>query len=94
MFHTSCLIPCVPVVPTSSLSLTVLCVPCAQRAALVSATTTDDAHWKSVDGTASASQDGEELGVMLPWKPFAPMARIMKEVFPEHTVCENVATRG
>lgn len=55
-------------------------VPCAQRVALDSATTTDDALWRPAAGTASASQDGEGPGVTWPWKLSAPMARTMKEV--------------
>jgi len=56
-------------------------VPCAQRDVQVSVTTMEGALWKPMDGTASVSQDGEGLGVMLPWKHFALMARTMKEVY-------------
>ena len=55
-------------------------VPYAQRVVQVSATTMDDALWKPVDGTASASQGGEGLGAMLLWKHFVQMERTMKEV--------------
>ena len=41
----------------------------------------EDALWKQVDGTVSASQAGEGQGVMLPWKCCVLMARTMKEVY-------------
>lgn len=78
---------CEPVFYTEVAFLNSVSVPCAQRAAQVSATTMDDALWKPADGTAFASRDGEGQGVTLPWKPFAPMARTTKEVYLVHGHC-------
>ncbi|RXM34198.1 Teneurin-3 [Acipenser ruthenus] len=51
------------------------------RVALVCATVMEGVLWTKTVGTVSVNLDGEELGVMLPWKPCAQIIRTMKEPY-------------
>jgi len=63
---------------------------CAQRAVLVCAMVTADAHWEIMAGTAFVSWAGGEQAVTHQWRQPAVTARTMTEVQHKQHVCLDI----